>query len=109
MSVDYAKLDADNFLLGVQNGVVDLDTGNLLPVTTESLVTKRANVEFDRHAECPRFEQFLVEVFPDQSEREAMVRVLGYILTGSVDEQLWFFFKGQVATARAFLLSLWPT
>jgi len=106
MSVDYAKLDADNFLLGVQNGVVDLDTGNLLPVTTESLVTKRANVEFDRHAECPRFEQFLVEVFPDQSEREAMVRVLGYILTGSVDEQLWFFFKGTGSNGKSVLIEL---
>jgi len=82
MSVDYAKLDADSFLFRVQNGVVDLHTGNLLPVTTESLVTKRANVELDTNAECSRFKQFLVEVFSDQSEREAMVRVLGYILTG---------------------------
>ena len=106
MSVDYAKLDADNFLLGVQNGVVDLDTGNLLPVTTESLVTKRANVEFNVDADCPRFKQFLVEVFPDQSEREAMVRVLGYILTGSVDEQLWFFFKGTGSNGKSVLIEL---
>jgi putative DNA primase/helicase len=106
MSVDCAELDADNFLLGVQNGVVDLDTGKLLPVTTQTLVTKRANVMFDTNAECPRFEQFLREIFPDSAEREAVVRILGYILTGSVNEQLWFFFKGTGSNGKSVLLEL---
>ena len=106
MSVDCAELDADNFLLGVQNGVVDLDTGKLLPVTTQTLVTKRANVVFDANAECPRFEQFLREIFPDSAEREAMVRILGYILTGSVSEQLWFFFKGTGSNGKSVLIEL---
>lgn len=106
MSVDCAELDADNFLLGVQNGVVDLDTGKLLPVTTQTLVTKRANVVFDANAECPRFEQFLREIFPNSVEREAIVRILGYILTGSVSEQLWFFFKGTGSNGKSVLIEL---
>ena len=44
------KLDADAWLLGVQNGVIDLKTGQFRLARQDDLITKRANVTFDPRA-----------------------------------------------------------
>jgi putative DNA primase/helicase len=51
--VPASKIDADPWLLGVQNGVIDLRTGLFRPGRREDKVTKRANVAFDPEARCP--------------------------------------------------------
>jgi phage/plasmid-associated DNA primase len=58
-----ADWDAEPYLLGVANGVVDLRTGELRPGHPEDRLTMRVPVEYDLKAECPRWEQFLHQVF----------------------------------------------
>jgi hypothetical protein len=53
------RLDADPWVLGVQNGVVELKTGKFRPARREDLITKRANVVFDPNACCPNWLKFL--------------------------------------------------
>ena len=47
-------LDADPWLLGVQNGVVELDTRQFRPARREDLITKRAGVIFDPDTKMSR-------------------------------------------------------
>src|SRR5690606_24196527 len=78
--------DADPYLLGVENGVVDLRTGKLREARREDKVTFFAPVAFDPDAECPVFEAFLKRVQPDAELRAYLQRRAGYALTGSVTE-----------------------
>lgn len=101
-SVD--DFDADLFLLNVQNGTLDLRTGELRPHNRADMLTKLAPVEYDPNAQCPRFEQFMLEVFMGDSELNSYAqRALGYTLTGSVQEQCFFFCHGDGANGKSTL------
>jgi P4 family phage/plasmid primase-like protien len=67
------RLDRDPYMLGVQNGVVDLRTGELRPDARDEFVTMRCNVAFHADAPAPRFRQLVDEVtgFPIEPEHHA--------------------------------------
>src|SRR5262249_40034706 len=52
------QLDADPWLLNVQNGTIDLRTGQLRDHRPEDLITKIAPVFYDAKASCPTWEAF---------------------------------------------------
>jgi P4 family phage/plasmid primase-like protien len=89
------ELDADPWLLNVENGTLDLRTGELRPHSREDLITKLAPVLSDPAATCPRFDRFLSEITRGNSELVAFHRRLaGYTLTGSVREHVLPFLYG---------------
>ena len=45
-------LDKDDWLLNVQNGTIDLKTGELLPHSRTYLITKIAPIEYDTDAQA---------------------------------------------------------
>lgn len=103
LSIDAKKLDANPYLLGVMNGVVDLRTGTLEKPSPSLLVTKRANVTFDATASGATFEAFLRSVVPDDEEREFLICWLGYVLSGLVTEQYFLFIHGKGANGKSVL------
>lgn len=89
------RLDADPWVLGAQNGVVELKTGKFRPARREDLITKRANVVFDPNACCPNWLKFLDTVTDaDGSLQSYIQRMVGYALTGSVREEVMFVLYG---------------
>ena len=106
MSVALSELDNNPYLLGVQNGVVDLKKGTLLSPDPSLLVTKYCNIGFDSEAKCPQFCAFLEQVVPIKEQRDFLVIVLGYFLTGLSTEQLWFFFHGVGSNGKSVLITL---
>ena len=65
------------------------------------MITKFAPVTFDAGADCPRWRQFLAEIFSDNPELVAyMKRVAGYILTGITTEQCFFVLHGVGANGK---------
>ena len=105
ISVAPEKIDADSYLLGTRNGVLDLHTQRL--IDTDQIVTKRVPVWFDPDAKCPRWERFLQEVFDGHPEIVGYVqRAVGYSLTGETDEQCLFFLHGQGANGKSTFLNV---
>ena len=99
--------DADPYLLGVANGVVDLRTGILRPGHPEDRLTMQVPVEYDLKAECPRWEQFLHQVFQCDWELIGFVqRAMGYSLTGSVREQVLFLCYGTGSNGKSVFLNM---
>lgn len=92
MSVTEAELDSNPTLLGVANGVVNLRTGALMPNSPELYITMHCNADYHpaKVIDCPRWLQFLDEVFIGATSTiEAVQRLLGYTLTGlSIEEVL---------------------
>jgi putative DNA primase/helicase len=93
--VDVSELDSDQWLLGVQNGVLDLRTGALLPPKPELYLTKQAQVEFDPQALCPRWIGFLDRIFAGDAPLISYIqRAIGYSLTGDTMAKTLFFMHG---------------
>ncbi len=101
MTVRLGDFDADPMHLGVQNGVLDLRTGKLFPISPTLLVSKRCNVSFDPSATCPKFMAYIQEVQPDPGTVRYFQRYAGYCLTGSVAEQVLLFLYGLGANGKS--------
>jgi putative DNA primase/helicase len=99
--------DDDPWLFGVANGVVDLRSGTLRQATQQDRSTKFSPVVFDRDADCPRFKQFLTEVFDGDSElTEYVQKAVGYSLTGSTREQCLFQCYGKGSNGKTTFLEI---
>jgi len=88
------KLDADPFVVGAENWVIDLRTGKARAYTREDFITRALACSVDPNATCPRWEQFMEEVFPDEDVRHYVHRAAGYSLTGDMSEHVFFFLHG---------------
>ena len=96
-------LDKNPMLLNVKNGVIDLETGKLYPAAPKLLLSKQANVIFNPAARAPVFEKFIQDILPDEMTRCAVLRYLGYCLTGRVDEEKVLFVKGEGGNGKGTL------
>jgi len=92
--------DANTWLLGVKNGVVDLRTGRLRPGFRDDRITMNTGIDFEPEAECPRWLQFLDEVFEDSDLIDWLHRALGYSLTGDTSEQDVFLCYGKGSNGK---------
>ncbi|MEX1258409.1 MAG: phage/plasmid primase, P4 family [Gemmatimonadota bacterium] len=82
--LDHEDLDRDGWLLGVENGVLDLrESGGFRPASPSDLMALRCPVTWNEDAEAPRWERALQEWFPDASVRSYVQRVAGAALVGS--------------------------
>lgn len=98
-------LERNPLLFNVLNGTIDLISGKLHEHDKSALTTRMAMVEYDPKAECPRFMQFLREVFAyDEEMIDYVLRCLGYCLTGSIIEHCMFIAFGSGGNGKTTLL-----
>lgn len=91
-------------LLSFRNGVVELRTGRLRPHNKADMLTYCVGIDYDAGAQCPRWEQFLTEIFPGNAELvDYMRRLIGYGVTGYTDEQCFAVFWGKGANGKSVL------
>lgn len=107
ISDDGEGWDADPWLFGAANGIVDLRSGTFHQPTQQDRITKFSPVRFDADATCPRFEKFLEEIFGGDRELiEYVQKAVGYTLTGSVQEQCLFACHGNGSNGKSTLLEI---
>ena len=104
VAVRAAELDADPFLVGALNGVIDLRDGSFHPHKPEHLVTRRLSTNYDPSATAPTWERFLAEVQPDPEMRGFLQRLVGYSLTGEIREHVLPFHYGTGANGKGTFL-----
>jgi P4 family phage/plasmid primase-like protien len=109
--------DRDPWALNVENGTLDLRTGELRPHRPEDLLSKLVRLRYDPCAECPRFTAFLYRIMgshPDASEGETirteqlvsyLQRVFGCAATGK-PEKLLFVLYGEGNNGKTTLLEI---
>lgn len=98
--------DADPYLFGVANGVLDLRTGTLRPGRPTDRISRHSDIPFDPHAKASRWVQFVDEVFNgDPDLIEFLQRLGGYSLTGDVSEPCVVFLHGSGANGKSTLIS----
>ena len=98
-------LDADPWLLNVENGTLDLRTGELRPHSRADLLTKVVSTEYREDAPCPQWTAFLERVMGGDADLIAYLqRVVGYTLTGDTREQCLFMLYGTGANGKSTFL-----
>lgn len=103
--VDPQALDADQWLLNVLNGTVDLRTGELLKHDPAHLITKMAPVVYDPEARLDMWEEFLEEATDGDEAMVAFLRrAAGYSLTADTGEEKLFFVHGPSASGKSTFL-----
>lgn len=101
------QLDHDPFLLSCANGTIDLRTGELRPHDPGDLISLGTEIAYDPEARCPRWLQFLAEVFDSDAELVAFVwRAFGYSLTGDTREHVLFVPHGSGCNGKSTLLEI---
>lgn len=94
-STSILEFDSDDCFFNLKNGVLDLEDLKILPHAPYQKIMKIADYPYDESATCPRWEQFLKEIFDDNEDLiEYVRRVFGYSLTGSMAEKCFFFLYG---------------
>ncbi|MBK6350114.1 MAG: phage/plasmid primase, P4 family [Steroidobacteraceae bacterium] len=101
----FADFDADAMLLNVENGTLDLRTGELRPHAPADRITRIVPVKYDPSADCPTWDAFLWRVLgKDRELYDYVQRALGYTLTGRTDEQCLFFCHGLGQNGKSVFL-----
>lgn len=107
--VPSAAWDADPWQVGVQNGVLDLRTLRHRAGRPDDLVTKSLNAEFSPGAGCPEWRRFIARVMPDAELSDYLQTLCGYFLTGSRDDQAFYFFHGDGKNGKSILVGALAT
>jgi putative DNA primase/helicase len=99
------QFDADRFLLNVQNGTIDLRTGELREHRRDDLLTKLADVVYVPEARSELFERFLKRATGGDNELASFLqRASGYSATGDTSEEVLFFAHGPTKTGKSTTL-----
>lgn len=99
-------------LLNCQNGVYNLNSGEFIEhgndVIKELYITKITNSNYNPNAECPNFKKFIKEIFSSYTACddivEYMQKTLGYMISGYITNQAFYFFHGMGANGKTTLV-----
>ena len=98
--------DSDGWQLGVTNGIVNLKDGKLRPGSRDDFITLQSDVNYNPEAKCPRWLQFLEEVFGGDKELiDYIHKAIGYSLTADMREQCFFVAYGSGSNGKSILMN----
>jgi putative DNA primase/helicase len=89
IEVDVAELNRNPYLLNLQNGTLDLQTGKFREHRQNDRITQLASVAYDQQAKCELWKTTLQTIFHGDDEIVAFVqRLLGYSISGLQSEHV---------------------
>jgi putative DNA primase/helicase len=113
IALDGSEWDANPWLLGTQNGVVDLRTGNLLPEADAkaALIRSVATVDWQGlDAPAPQWEAFIAAILGNDADLiETVWRLLGYGITGLPKDRVFPILYGTGANGKTTLIGILQT
>jgi len=114
--INLDETDPHPTILNVQNGLLDIETGELHDHNKDYLTTRVCQVDYDVTADCPTWDKFLIDIFPGDPEPDGLggvyyppdvplidyfQKAVGYTLSGYTTEQCLFFLYGSGANGKS--------
>jgi P4 family phage/plasmid primase-like protien len=103
------KGQGDRDLLPLGNGLLDLDTLELLPHTPDFFDITLLPYDYDPGAACPRFLASLQRSFTGTADADGLIALVqewfGYVLSRSLEAQKFLILYGPPGTGKTTLLS----
>lgn len=94
--VQRSEFDRYPWLFNVMNGTLDLHNGEFRSHDPADMLTRQGSVVYDPDARCERWESFVQEIFPNDTDTlDFMQRWLGYSLAGDLSEEKMVMLHGE--------------
>lgn len=106
MTKRLSELDNNPQLLGVLNGVLDLNTRQLLEISPKLLISMRTSVEYTVGAKCPTWISFLSTIQPDKAVQRLLQQLVGIFLSGETQIQKLIIFYGLGANGKSTFIEV---
>jgi len=100
-------LNTNPMLFNVQNGTLNLVTGELQAHSALDLISNISPVRYDKSAKCPAFLEFISTIMSGNIEMVKYIQKLtGYFLTGITTEKGFYVFHGITDTGKSTFIDL---
>ena len=100
-------LDNHTNLLNCKNGVIDLYDGKFYEIVDPALLlTQQVNAFYHAGFRNETVDKFLRDILPDEQTRAALIRWLGYCITGDVSAEKALFIYGSGGNGKGTLTKL---
>lgn len=105
------EIDSRKYI-NLQNGVYNLETGNLEEHKRELYMTSQLSFDYDPEAKAPTWRKFLDQVLvgndgkPDLPLQRVVKQAFGYSLTANTDHRVSFWLVGASGTGKSTLLNV---
>ena len=109
MAIHPNECNKDDFMLGVENGILNLKTGDLIQgnAAKAMFITHHSFVTYDPAAKAPNFLNFINEIFGGDEELcNYIQRFVGYTLTGSSRERAILILHGNGSNGKSLFLKV---
>lgn len=101
LEVSITEFDDNPTVINCKNGIVDLSAGALIAHEPSQRVMRRAEAKYDPKASCPKWEQFLDQIFLGDKELISFFQTaLGYTVTGLTNHHALFIAYGLGANGK---------
>lgn len=105
IATNLAYFDTDPFAFNVQNGTLNLQTGELRPHSPTDLITRLSPVAYDATATCPQWLAFLHRIMGGNTDVIGYLqRLAGYAMAGTGRDQSLSIFYGEGANGKSTFL-----
>ncbi len=104
VAVSPGDFDRDHWLLNLENGTLDLHSGELRSHDPEDMIRRLAPVAWSEMGACPRFDAFLRRVLPSPEVREFVQRFAGLTLSGDTSAHGMVFLHGTGRNGKSTLV-----
>lgn len=100
-------LNGYRHLLNLKNGMYDINSGRMLPHDPKYLSTIQLPFAFERKSECPRWTRFLDEIFPGDTDSQAILQEwFGYCLVPVTRFEKALFCVGEGCNGKTVALTV---
>lgn len=104
---DFRQFDSRVGFIPVQNGILNISLGKLVPDAKEYYFTKRAEIAFNPEAKCRAFEQFISDIMVQDGEMIAYLqKVCGLLLAGDTSNQCLYLLYGTGGNGKSKFLKI---
>ena len=103
----HTDFDSNHYLLNVNNGVVDLRTGELLPHSPKYMFTTASPIDYNVNADYSLLVEQFKDTVLDWSNPEVstfMQQVMGYWATGFISYEKLFYIHGPQRSGKSLIL-----
>lgn len=105
ISMSYTEFDSKGHFLGVDNGILNLRTGEFVEDQPQYYISKSCGTAYDPAATAPEWEKFLWRIFEGDATKIAFIqRLFGQSLLGTSDKSILTIFCGHGANGKSTLV-----
>lgn len=96
------KVNQHRNFMNLNNGMLNLDTFELLPHEFKYYSTLRIDINYNEKATCDRFRKYMEEITCNNKKLEMVLQeILGYCLTGETRAEKAFIFYGKGSNGKS--------